>query len=251
MHDTKQALQRVQGVIRAAMQSGAQPERPESITPELIAVAKTVPAAACLPLLEEGHRSFGENKVQEALHKWPSLREQFPDICLHMIGPLQTNKAAQAVQFFDVVHTLDRPKLAHKLASAMQAGPSVRLKQCLIQVNTGSEPQKAGVLVNDLAPLLALSRDVLGLPVCGLMCIPPVDSDPVAHFVLLKRLARQAGLPQLSMGMSSDYQHAVAVGATMLRVGTALFGPRQARKLTNPEEVESDASHPPDRLIAP
>lgn len=192
--------------------------------PRIIAVTKRQPLAAIEAALAAGHRLFGENRVQEAAQKWPELRARHPDIALHMIGPLQTNKVRDAVRLFDVIETLDRPKLAHALADAMAA--TGRRPRLFIQVNTGAEPQKGGVLPEDLPDLLALCRDELGLEIEGLMCIPPRDEEPALHFALLKTLAQRHGLAKLSMGMSSDFEIAAAIGCDHVRLGTALFGER-------------------------
>ena len=190
----------------------------------LIAVSKTFEAPDITPLLERGHRIFGENRVQEAKAKWPALRAAYPDIELHLIGPLQTNKLADALTLFDVIHTLDRPKLAAKLAEARNNGAS--LPRLFVQVNTGAEAQKAGVLPEHLSDFLKLCREDYGLHLEGLMCIPPVNDVPAPHFALLHNLAIENGLRALSMGMSDDFEHAIAQGATYVRIGRALFGNR-------------------------
>lgn len=190
----------------------------------LVAVSKTHPAERIAPLLAAGHRLFGENRVQEAEGKWPELRRQWPDLRLHLIGPLQSNKVREAVALFDAIETVDREKLARALAAEM-ARRGRRL-DCFIQVNTGAEPQKAGVLPENADALIGLCRDGLGLSVVGLMCIPPVDEDPARHFDLLAAIAARNGLTQLSMGMSGDFPAAIAHGATLVRVGTAIFGRR-------------------------
>jgi len=190
----------------------------------LIAVTKTHGAERIRPLLEAGHRVFGENRVQEAMAKWPALKSEFPDIELHLIGPLQTNKVRDAIGLFDVIHTLDRPKLADALAAEAAAGQPV--PDLLIQVNTGEEPQKAGAAPTDVPALIAAARDGRGLKVKGLMCIPPADAEPAPHFALLAKIARAHGLPLLSMGMSADFETAIRFGATHVRVGSALFGAR-------------------------
>jgi pyridoxal phosphate enzyme (YggS family) len=189
----------------------------------LIAVSKVQPPERVQAVLTEGHRVFGENYVQEAAGKWPAWRDQFGAVQLHMIGPLQTNKAKLAVELFDAIHTLDRPSLAQKLASLGQARGS--LPQLFVQVNTGEEPQKAGVLPGDLAGFLADCR-ALDLSPIGLMCIPPESQDSTPHFAMLARMAADHGLTGLSMGMSSDFEAAIAHGATHIRVGSAIFGPR-------------------------
>lgn len=189
----------------------------------LIAVSKVQPPERVEAVLDQGHRVFGENYVQEAAGKWPEWRDRFGPVELHMIGPLQTNKAKLAVDLFDAIHTLDRPSLATKLASLQQARGS--LPQLFVQVNTGVEPQKAGVLPADLPGFLHDCRAMELFPL-GLMCIPPEDQDPASHFALLARMAADHGLAGLSMGMSSDFESAVAHGATHIRVGSAIFGAR-------------------------
>ena len=176
------------------------------------------------PVLQAGQRCFGENRVQEARRKWPPLQEEFSDVELHLIGPLQTNKTREAVDFFDAIHSLDRPKLAHALRSEFDR--TGRRPDLFVQVNTGEEPQKAGIAPKDVADFIALCRDSLGLPVRGLMCIPPADEAPAPHFALLAKLARWHSLPFLSMGMSADFEVALRFGATHVRVGTAIFGAR-------------------------
>ena len=191
----------------------------------LVAVSKTHGPEAILPVLDEGHRVFGENRVQEAMGKWPALKDRFGDIELHLIGPLQTNKAREAVELFDAIHSLDRPKLAHVLKAEMtRAGRALPL---FIQINIGEEPQKAGIAPRDAAAFIALARDELALPVKGLMCIPPADEPPAPHFALLQKLAREHALPWLSMGMSGDFETAIKFGATHVRVGSAVFGERR------------------------
>lgn len=190
----------------------------------LIAVSKTFEAAEIRPVLESGHRNFGENRVQEAKSKWPQLKAEFGDLRLHLIGPLQSNKAKEAVELFDAIHSVDREKIARAIAEEMRKqGKQLEL---FIQVNTGEEPQKAGVLPGELPELLRLCRDELRLPISGLMCIPPVDEEPAIHFAFLAKLAGENGLSGLSMGMSDDYETAVAFGATYVRVGSAIFGSR-------------------------
>jgi pyridoxal phosphate enzyme (YggS family) len=189
----------------------------------LIAVSKVQPNARVAAVLEEGHRIFGENKVQEAAGKWPDFREQFDDINLHLIGPLQTNKARQAIELAQCIHTVDRPKLANTIARLAQ-----EMGECpdlFIQVNTGEEEQKAGVLPADADGFIAECQ-ALDLPVRGLMCIPPVDEESALHFALLAKIAARNGLVGLSMGMSSDFEKAIALGATHVRVGSAIFGDR-------------------------
>ncbi|WP_448205187.1 YggS family pyridoxal phosphate-dependent enzyme [Azospirillum sp. sgz302134] len=190
----------------------------------LVAVSKTHPAEAVEEALAAGQRVFGENRVQEAKGKFPALRERFPDLELHLIGPLQTNKVKEAVALFDVIQTLDRPKLAEALAGEMtKAG---RRPRCLIEVNTGEEPQKAGIPPHEVEAFLAACLGRWNLPVTGLMCIPPVDEEPAMHFALLADMASRLGLPEVSMGMSGDFETAIRFGATHVRVGTAIFGAR-------------------------
>jgi pyridoxal phosphate enzyme (YggS family) len=189
----------------------------------LVAVSKTHPAEAIEPLLEAGQRLFGENRVQEAQGKWPALRERWPETELHLVGSLQSNKAADAVALFDCIHSLDRPSLVAALARAMdKAGRQV---PCFVQVDIGEEPQKGGCAIPELPALLAQARDAQ-IPVIGLMCVPPHGIEPAPFFALLDKLARDHGLPGRSMGMSGDYETAIMLGATHVRVGTALFGER-------------------------
>ncbi len=190
----------------------------------LIAVSKKQPLARIEAVLGQGHRLFGENRVQEAAGKWPGLRARFDGVKLHLIGPLQTNKARQAMDLFDAIHSVDRPKLARTIARlAQETGHCPGL---FVQVNTGQEPQKAGVLPADADDFIAECRG-LDLPLTGLMCIPPVDEEPSLHFALLARIAARNGLDGLSMGMSGDFESAIAQGATHLRVGSAIFGARE------------------------
>jgi PLP dependent protein len=190
----------------------------------LVAVSKTFDAADIQPVIEAGQRVFGENRVQEAQGKWPPLKEAFPDIELHLIGPLQSNKAKEAVALFDVIETVDREKIAAELAKEMVRQD--RAPKLYVQVNTGSEPQKAGIEPREAVAFVARCRDVHGLAIEGLMCIPPADENPGPHFALLEKLAREAGVEKLSMGMSGDYETAIAFGATGVRVGSAIFGSR-------------------------
>jgi len=190
----------------------------------LVAVSKTFAAEAIVPVLDAGHRIFGENRVQEAQAKWPALKAQYNDAALHLIGPLQSNKVKDAVALFDVIETLDRPKLAARLARECAA--QNRWPQFLVQVNTGEEPQKAGVIPAELPDFLAFCRAECDLSIAGLMAIPPVDEAPALHFALLRKLAAAHDLPLLSMGMSADFETAIAFGATHIRVGTAIFGKR-------------------------
>lgn len=193
----------------------------EDIT--LIAVSKTQSADAIRPLIAAGQRVFGENRVQESQEKWPALRDEHPDIALHLVGQLQSNKAADAVALFDVIHSLDRPSLLTALAKAMDAAG--KRVPCYIQVNIGAEEQKGGCPIADVPALIAAARDA-DIPLLGLMAVPPADVEPAPYFALLAKMAREEGLPRLSMGMSGDYETAIMLGATDIRVGTALFGDR-------------------------
>ena len=207
------------GIGEAARKAGRDPS-----SVSLIAVSKTFEAAGIVPVIEAGQRVFGENRVQEAKGKWPALKLRWPEIQLHLIGPLQTNKAADAVSLFDTIHTVDRPKLALALANEMRKQAVVR--QVFIQVNTGKEPQKAGVPPEEVHGFHQFCRDEAGLKVIGLMCIPPADQSPQTHFEMLAGLARELALPCLSMGMSGDFATAIGHGATHVRVGSAIFGVR-------------------------
>jgi PLP dependent protein len=204
---------------------------PATVT--LVAASKAQPEARLRAALEAGQRVFGENYVQEALAHWSALRQRYPDLRLHMIGPVQTNKAREAVACFDVIETLDRPKLAQALAKEMAR--QERSLPCFVQVNTGEEPQKAGVLPDQTDAFVAECR-AMGLNVVGLMAIPPEDEEPSLHFALLANIAARNGLGQLSMGMSADYDIAVQFGATHVRVGSALFGPRPPK---TPRQAQS------------
>ncbi len=191
---------------------------------ELVAVSKTHPAAAVREALIAGQRILGETRVQEAQAKYPALREEFPDLALHLIGPLQTNKVREAVALCDVIETVDRPRLAEALAREMER--SGRRPPCFIEVNTGEEPQKSGVLPQEADRFIADCRDRFALPVIGLMGVPPQDEEPSLHFALLREIARRNDLRLLSMGMSADYETAIRFGATHVRLGTAIFGAR-------------------------
>ena len=190
----------------------------------LVAVTKTHGAARIRPAISAGHRMFGENRVQEAEEKWPALKAEQPDVRLHLIGPLQRNKARRAVRLFDVIESVDSERLAHHLADVM--GEEDRRPDVLIQVNTGEEPSKAGVSPLRADALIRTCRDELALPLRGLMCIPPIDEEPSLHFALLREIARRHELADLSMGMTADYPVAIQFGATLVRVGTAIFGAR-------------------------
>jgi PLP dependent protein len=212
-------LQDIQTRIAAA--EAAAGRAPGSVT--LIAVSKVQPLDRVVSVLETGHRVFGENYVQEAAGKWPDLRARFTGVQLHMIGPLQTNKAKPALDLFDAIHTVDRPSLAERLARLVQGAG--RCPDLFVQVNTGAEPQKAGILPGDADAFVAQCRG-LDLPLAGLMCIPPEDQDATPHFAMLAAMAARNGLSGLSMGMSSDFEAAIAHGATHVRVGSAIFGAR-------------------------
>jgi pyridoxal phosphate enzyme (YggS family) len=208
-----------QHIAAAARAAGRDPA---AVT--LVAVSKTHGADRVRELLDAGQRVFGENRVQEAEEKFPALKAECPDLKLHLIGPLQTNKAREAVALFDVIESVDRERLAATLAKEMARGD--RRPDCYIQVNTGEEPQKAGVLPGEVDAFVAACRDTHKLPIAGLMCIPPVDEEPAPHFALLAKMAARNGLSTISMGMSADYETAIRLGATHVRVGTALFGTR-------------------------
>lgn len=221
-HTITQAFQTVVDDIAGACVAA---HRPTSSV-ALIAVSKTQSEDSIRPVLVAGQRLFGENRVQEAQQKWPDLKKDFPDVELHLIGPLQSNKAADAVALFDVIQSVDREKLVAALAKEMRR--QGRHPELMVQVNTGLEPQKAGIAPDDLNEFIAQANKDHGVHFSGLMCIPPVDQDPMPHFALLANLARQHGLGKLSMGMSSDYRQAIAAGATHVRVGSAIFGARPA-----------------------
>ncbi len=208
------------GIVQAAQKAGRDPA---SVT--LIAVSKTFDAADIVPVIEAGQRVFGENRVQEAKRKWPAMKIGWPDVELHLIGPLQSNKAAEAVQLFDAIHTIDRPKIAEVVAKEMAIqNKNVKL---FVQVNTGLEPQKAGIAPAEADAFLKTCREQYRLAITGLMCIPPAGEDPAPHFALLADIARRNGIAELSMGMSGDYPAAIAAGATYVRVGSAIFGTRE------------------------
>lgn len=209
--------------INAQIADAAKIARRAAADVKLVAVSKTRDATAIRPLLDSGHRVFGENRVQEAAEKWPALREAFPDVELHLIGQLQSNKAGEAIALFDCIHSLDRPSLAVALGKAMRAAG--KLVPCFVQVNIGDEPQKGGCEVAELPALLERAR-AEEIPVVGLMCLPPAEIEPAPFFALLAELAARHSLPSLSMGMSDDFATAIMLGATHVRVGTALFGER-------------------------
>ncbi len=218
----KDAATRLDDIRRRMAASAVQADRLDSVS--LVAVSKTFGVEDIVPLIAAGQRLFGENRVQEATQKWPALKAETPGIELHLIGPLQTNKLKQALALFDVIHTLDRPRLAQALAKERDGGAT--LPRLFIQVNTGEEPQKAGVAPKDADQFIAQCREDLSLPVEGLMCIPPAEDEPAEHFMLLAEIARRNGLGALSMGMSADFETAIRCGATHVRVGSALFGSR-------------------------
>lgn len=215
------ALEDIQAdVARILTEAGRAPD-----AAKLIAVSKVQPNARVEAVLQAGHRSFGENRVQEAQGKWPDFKAQFEGVDLHLIGPLQSNKVRPAMELFDAIHTVDREKLARRIADMAQ-----EMGQCpdlFIQVNTGAEPQKAGILPADADAFIQTAR-AMDLPLKGLMCIPPVDEEPSLHFALLGKIAARNGLSELSMGMSADYEKALRLGATHIRVGSAIFGARVA-----------------------
>ncbi|MBD1546533.1 YggS family pyridoxal phosphate-dependent enzyme [Roseibium aggregatum] len=213
-------LQKVLSDIRKAEEEFGR--KPGQTT--LVAVSKTFAEEDIRPVLDAGQRVFGENRVQEAMGKWPGLRQEYEGIELHLIGPLQSNKAKEAVQTFDVIHTVDREKIAKALKTEMDKQD--RHLPCFIEVNIGDEPQKAGISPRDTDAFVAFCRDEIGLNIMGLMCIPPVEDAPGPYFALLRKIAERNGLTQLSMGMSSDYATAVSFGATHVRVGSAIFGHR-------------------------
>jgi PLP dependent protein len=216
---TPEKLANINGAIAAACKIA----RRETADIKLIAVSKTRSAEEIRPLLDTGHRVFGENRVQEAEAKWPALRADFPNCELHLIGQLQSNKAAEAIALFDCIHSLDRMSLVTALGKAMrEAGKRI---PCFIQVNIGEEPQKGGCAIVDLPALLEAAK-AEAIPIIGLMCLPPADVEPAPYFALLAELAARHGLTLLSMGMSDDFETAIMLGATHVRIGTALFGPR-------------------------
>jgi pyridoxal phosphate enzyme (YggS family) len=207
---------------RIAAAAGRVGRQTEDIT--LVAVSKTFGPEDIEPVLQIPHRTFGENRVQESYGKWPELKSRYPDTVLHLIGPLQSNKAREAVSLFDCIETLDREKLARTLGKEIQAAG--KAPELFVQVNTGLEPQKAGIEPQELDGFIQTCRTIYDLPVTGLMCIPPVDEEPALHFALLAKLAGRNGLAKLSMGMSGDFETAIELGATHVRVGSAIFGAR-------------------------
>ena len=223
MTDTHSPAAALAGV-KARLDAAAREAGRDPASVHLIAVSKTFGRDAILPVLEAGQRLFGENRVQEAKAKWPELRALYADLELHLIGPLQSNKTREAVELFDAIHTIDRPKIAKAIADEQQhQGKRLKL---FIEVNTGEEPQKAGIVPKETAAFLTHCRRDLGLEISGLMCIPPVEEEAAVHFAFLAKLAGDLGLPELSMGMSSDFETAASFGATYVRVGSAIFGAR-------------------------
>ncbi|MFA5949155.1 MAG: YggS family pyridoxal phosphate-dependent enzyme [Hyphomicrobium sp.] len=224
MTDTHATPQAALSAVRARINEAAREAGRDPASVRLIAVSKTFDAEHIAPVLEAGQCLFGENRVQEAKAKWPGLRTRYSDVEMHLIGPLQSNKTREAVELFDAIHTVDRPKIAKAIAEE-QARQGKRLK-LFIEVNTGEEPQKAGIHPRETAAFLAHCTVDLGLEIRGLMCIPPVEEEPAVHFAFLAKLARELHLPELSMGMSSDFEAAIQFGATYVRVGSAIFGGR-------------------------
>ena len=222
---TLASIQANLGIVNAKIAQAAKDGARDASRISLIAVSKVQPRPRIEAALAAGHRVFGENRVQEAEERWPVYREHFQDLQLHLIGPLQTNKARAAVEMFDTIHTLDRPRLAASLARLFDELGAQRT--CYIQVNTGEEAQKAGVLPDNADAFIAACRREYGLPITGLMCIPPADQLPGPHFAFLAEIAKRNGLEKLSMGMSADYEDAIKLGATAVRVGSAIFGDRQ------------------------
>lgn len=219
-HETVDRFQAVKtSIARAAKDTD---RKPETVT--LVAVSKTFDAADIRPVLETGHRVFGENRVQESQGKWPELKAEFSGVELHLIGPLQSNKAKEAVALFDVIETVDRPSIAEALSKEL--AKTDRRPKFYVQVNTGEEPQKAGIAPQEADAFIAKCRDEWKLEISGLMCIPPVDEPPSPHFALLRKIAERNGIATLSMGMSSDFGEAIQMGATHVRIGSAIFGHR-------------------------
>lgn len=220
LDQTLSPLARVRAQIAAACKEARRD--PASVT--LVAISKTFPAEAIVPVIGEGQRVFGENRVQETQTKWPALKEQYPDIALHLVGPLQSNKAKEAVMLFDTIHAVDRPSLCAALAKEIQK--QGRAPKLLVEINTGAEPQKAGVLPEAADEFLRACRATYDLAIAGVMCIPPADEPPAPHFALTKKIADRNGLALVSMGMSADFEIAIRFGATHVRVGSAIFGAR-------------------------
>jgi len=216
----KTVLARIEAARKAAVAPAAETK--------LIAIAKGHGRERIVPVLAAGHRVFGENRVQEAKAKWPGLRADYTGVELHLVGPLQTNKVREALELFDAIHSLDRKRLAEALKAELDKRPKETGLKLFVEVNTGEEPQKAGIAPKDALAFVDCCRDELRLPVVGLMCIPPLNEEPALHFALLKKLANACGLSCLSMGMSADFETAIRFGATHVRIGTAIFGERPA-----------------------
>lgn len=229
MNDENAVSQNLKAV-QAQVEKTARAAGREAGAVKLVAVSKVQPDERIEAALTAGQRLFGENRVQEAEQRWAGRRARYSDLQLHLIGPLQTNKVREAVALFDVIETLDREKLARALAAEM--AKQGRFLPCFIQVNTGEEPQKAGIVPQDLPDFLTLCRDECGLTIKGLMCIPPAEDPPALHFAFLRKLAAENALPELSMGMSADFKKAIPLGATYVRVGTGVFGERSAPAVT-------------------
>ena len=214
--------------VRREIEDACRAAGRDPATVTLVAIAKTFPAAAIADVIAAGQTVFGENRVQEAKAKWPVLKAEHPGLQLHLVGPLQSNKVKEALTLFDAIHAVDRPSLCAALAK--EVAKQGRQPQLFVEVNTGAEPQKAGVLPEQADAFLACCRDEYGLRIEGLMCIPPFDEPPVPHFALLAKIAKRNGLPFLSMGMSADFPRAIEFGATHVRVGTAIFGERKTNQ---------------------
>lgn len=225
--------------VKSRVAAAAEADGRKSDQINLIAVSKTKPAALIRAAIMVAHRVFGENRLQETEEKWPTLKEEFSDVKLHLIGPLQRNKVKRSLQLFDTIETVDRPKLARTIAREMDE--SGLRPDCFLQVNTGEETQKSGVIPEELDAFVVLCRDELELPVRGLMCLPPKNEEPALHFGLLRELARRNGLDQLSMGMTADFETAIRFGATHVRVGTAIF---EGRPPLTPNQDEPKAGFP-------
>lgn len=231
--DPVSSLRAIREELNAALREAGRAPDAAVIT----AVTKTHDETRIRPLLEAGHRIFGENRVQEAMAKWPALRAEYPDIELRLVGPLQSNKAKDAVALFDVIETVDRPKIARVLAAETER--QKKKPRLLIQINTGEEDQKAGVAPQNADAFITQCREEFGLAIRGLMCIPPMDEAPAPHFALLAKIAARNGLAELSMGMSADYPTAARLGATHVRIGTAIFGARDGRRAPDPADCVS------------
>lgn len=219
--------------VELAIQKAAKESQRQRDDICLIAVSKTFPSASIEPFLEAGHLHFGENRLQEAQEKWPALKEKFSAVQLHLLGHLQTNKARTALMLFDYIHSLDRPKLAQHLARLMEE--TNKRPRCFVQVNIGDEPQKSGILLKEADDFIDFCTKELALPIIGVMALPPADENPVPYFGLLRKIAERKGLADLSMGMSDDFEHAIALGATHVRIGSALFGKRTSQAASHQE----------------